>query len=146
MALYNRLPQSYIEAYNKAKGYVAKLDRVPEFNLVISMVSWEDWGPSSTFMWKRYATLLVKDAPRVYSEAYSEDEKRNSPSFDHAFVESIEDSVIFRSSFVYRLPHRKVLRCAGCVYSGFMIDEDRGPGGYILPEISTENGLFEWEL
>lgn len=83
---------------------------------------------------------------RVYSEAYSEDEKRNSPSFDYAFVESIEDSVIFRSSFVYRLPHRKVLRCAGCVYPGFMIDEDRGPGRYILPEISTENGLFEWGL
>lgn len=42
---------------------------------------------------------------QVYSEAYSEDEKRNSPSFDHAFVESIEDSVIFRSSFctVYRI-------------------------------------------
>ena len=59
MALHNRLPQLYIEAYNEAK---ANLDRVAEFNLVISIVSWEDWGPSSTFMWKRYTTLLVKDA------------------------------------------------------------------------------------
>ena len=41
---------------------MAKLDHVAEFNLVISIVSWEDLEPLSIFMWKRYTTLLVKDA------------------------------------------------------------------------------------
>lgn len=69
-----------------------------------------------------------KYASRVHSEAYvSEDEKRDSPSFDHALVEDtkIKASLVFKSSFVCRLPHRKVLRRADCAYSGFMVDEER---------------------
>ena len=69
-----------------------------------------------------------KHASRVHSEAYvSEDEKRNSPSFDQALVESttIKASTVFRSPFVCRLPHRQVLRGTDCAYSGFMVDEER---------------------